>query len=73
MAERAPQPPEMVQEDPFLAALDAAEWDDEPLTDEDIAAMREGETAIRWGEYVAGLKLLRRTPDLDGPAAVGCR
>ncbi len=45
-------------EDSFLAALEAAELDDEPLTAEDIAAMEEGEAAFRRGEYVT-LEALR--------------
>ena len=49
MAERAPQPPPAPNQDPFLAALDAAEWDDEPYTNEDRAASRQG-----WEEYLRG-------------------
>ncbi len=36
-------------EDPFLAALEAAEWDDEPYTDEERAASQQG-----WEEYLRG-------------------
>ena len=43
MPERASQHPGSPTKDPVLAALEAAEWDDEPLTDEDIAAMAGGE------------------------------
>lgn len=36
-------------DDPFLAAHEAAEWDDEPYTDEDRAAAEEG-----WQAYLRG-------------------
>ena len=35
--------------DPFLAALAAAEWDDEPYTEEECAAAQAG-----WEEYLRG-------------------
>ncbi len=68
MAERAALPSESTSEDPFLAALEAAELDDEPLTDEDIAAMEEGEAAFRRGEYVT-LEELRNRLLGEGAAA----
>lgn len=37
-------------QDPMLAVLDAAPADDEPLTDDDVAAVQEGEAAYRRGE-----------------------
>ena len=60
MPERASQHPGSPTKDPFLAALEAAEWDDEPLTDEDIAAMAGGESAVCCGDYVSLDELPRR-------------
>lgn len=39
-------------QDPVLAKLDAAPYDDEPLTDEDRVALEEarGEPAVSWSE-----------------------
>ena len=48
------------EEDPLLVALRNAPLDDEPLTDEDIAAIGEGLEDIKqgrtipWDEYLAG-------------------
>jgi hypothetical protein len=39
--------------DPFLAALAAVEYDDEPYTDNQRAAAREGREAFQRGEYSA--------------------
>lgn len=52
MAETAPRQPQPPVEDPFLAALEAAELDDEPFTDEERAAVEEGEAQFRRGESV---------------------
>lgn len=38
--------------DPLLLALYSAPWDDEPLTDEEIAAIEEGREDIRHGRTV---------------------
>ena len=71
MAERVPQPPEVPTDDPFLAALEAAEWDDEPLTDEDIAAMAEGKAEIRRGEFVTLDELRHQILGGDEPEPAG--
>lgn len=39
--------------DPMIAVLDAAPWDDEPLTAEDAAAIAEAEAAYSRGEGVS--------------------
>ena len=59
MTEAAGLLQDQTRDDPFLAALKAAEWDDEPLTDEDIAAIEEGKEQIRRGKYIT-LEELRR-------------
>lgn len=51
MDDRHPLPTELPVEDPFLAALEAAPYDDEPYTDEERAAVEEGEAQYRRGEY----------------------
>jgi hypothetical protein len=49
---RANQPRQIKeQSDPFLAVLAAAEYDDEPYTDEQRAAAQEGREAFRRGEF----------------------
>lgn len=65
MAERAPHRPEAVTKDPFLAALEAAEWDDEPYTDEERAAVEEGHAAYRRGDYITLENILHR-PGMTG-------
>ena len=51
--------PSPLANDPILVALQAAEWDDEPLTEEGIAAIEEGEAASRRGDDIT-LEELRR-------------
>jgi hypothetical protein len=43
--------------DPMVAKLDAAPYDDEPLTDEDLRAVREArtESGVAWSEVEAEL------------------
>ncbi|HEY7731993.1 MAG TPA: hypothetical protein VH950_14020 [Gaiellaceae bacterium] len=43
---------ERVTEDPMIAVLDAAPWDDEPSTPGEEAAVAEGRDAIARGEGV---------------------
>ncbi len=50
MAERSRRDPESAVEAALLAALGAAEWDDEPLTAEAIASIEEGGAAFHRGE-----------------------
>ncbi len=45
--------------DPFLRALAAAPVDDEPVTDEDLAAIREADEAIARGDEVPHEAVLR--------------
>ena len=51
MAERASRHNPTHLDDPILAAHEAAEWDDEPFTDEERAAVEEARAEIRRGEY----------------------
>jgi hypothetical protein len=46
--------------DPFLQALANAPEDDEPLTDEDDAAIQEGLDAIARGDVISDAELRRR-------------
>jgi hypothetical protein len=43
---------ERVTEDPMIAALDAAPWDDEPSTQDEESAVAEAREAIARGEGV---------------------
>ncbi len=43
--------PIVTAEDPVLAAHEAAEWDDEPYTEEERAAVEEARSQILRGEY----------------------
>jgi len=43
---------ERVSNDPMIAVLDAAPWDDEPSTPEEEAAVAEARTAIARGEGI---------------------
>lgn len=45
--------------DPLLRALAAAPVDDEPVTAEDLAAIREADEAIARGDQIAHEKVLR--------------
>lgn len=42
-----------VTEDPMIAVLDAAPWDDEPATPDEEAAVAEGRDALTRGEGIA--------------------
>jgi hypothetical protein len=44
---------ERVTEDPMIAVLDAAPWDDEPSAPDEESALREARDAIARGEGVA--------------------
>ena len=39
--------------DPVLRSLLMAPEDDEPLTQDDVAAIEEGQAAYRWGDYLS--------------------
>lgn len=43
---------ERVTDDPMIAVLDAAPWDDEPSTAEEEAAVAEARTAVTRGEGI---------------------
>jgi hypothetical protein len=47
-------------DDPLVAMLDAAPGDDEPLTDEDLAAIAEGKADIERGDVVSSQDLKQR-------------
>ena len=49
--------------DPLLAALAAAEWDDEPYTEEERAAAQAGWEACLRGEVVSLEEVRRSLPD----------
>jgi hypothetical protein len=49
----------LVDDDPVGLSLALAPIDDEPLTDEDVAAIREGEAAIARGEVISHAELKR--------------
>jgi len=51
-AARALQPLRAAQDDPVLRALMEAPEDDEPLTEEDIAAIEEGRAEMARGEWI---------------------
>lgn len=59
--------------DPLLAALAAAEWDDEPYTDEQRALAQAGSDEIRRGESVTleEVKLRFVNPDESRHRALG--
>lgn len=62
----APLDAEADARDPFLAALAAAEWDDEPYTDEQQALAEAGRQEIPRGETVTLEELKRQLArDLD--------
>jgi len=46
-------------EDPFLRNLAEAPWDDEPLSDEDIAAIVEAEADIKAGRLIPAEEVYR--------------
>ena len=69
MAERAPRDTAPAVEDPVLGALEAAEWDDEPYTDEDRAAVEEGRAAYRRGEFDSLENVWRRLLGEDPPTS----
>ena len=46
-------------EDPFLRNLAEAPWDDEPLSDEDIAAIAEAEADIKAGRLIPHEEVMR--------------
>lgn len=46
-------------EDPFLRNMAEAPWDDEPLTDEDIAALEEGKEDVKAGRLVSHEEIMR--------------
>ena len=46
-------------EDPFLRNMAEAPWDDEPLTDEDIAALEEGKEDIKAGRLISHEEIMR--------------
>ena len=46
-------------EDPFLRNLAEAPWDDEPLTDEDIAALAEAKEDIKAGRLIPHEEVMR--------------
>ena len=46
-------------EDPFLRNLAEAPWDDEPLTDEDIAALAESKEDIKAGRLIPHEEVMR--------------
>ena len=46
-------------EDPFLRNLAEAPWDDEPLSDEDMAAIAEAEADIKAGRLVSHEEIMR--------------
>ena len=46
-------------EDPFLRNLAEAPWDDEPLSDEDIAALEEGKEDIKAGRLISHEEITR--------------
>ena len=46
-------------EDPFLRNLAEAPWDDEPLSDEDIAALAEGDADIKAGRLIPAEEVYR--------------
>ncbi len=70
MAERKPWQLETPIEDPVLAAHEAAEWDDEPFTDEERAAVEEARGQILRGEYDSLENVRRRLLGDDLPVMV---
>ena len=46
-------------EDPFLRNLAEAPWDDEPLTDEDIAALAEAREEMKAGKLTSHDEVMR--------------
>ena len=46
-------------EDPFLRKMAEAPWDDEPLTEEDIAALAEAKEDIKAGRTIPAEELYR--------------
>ena len=46
-------------EDPFLRNLAEAPWDDEPLTDEDIAALAEAREEMKTGKLTSHDEVMR--------------
>ena len=46
-------------EDPFLRNLAEAPWDDEPLSDEDMAAIAEAEADIKAGRLIPHEEIMR--------------
>lgn len=46
-------------EDPFLRNLAEAPWDDEPLTDDDIAALAEAKEDIKAGRLISHDEVMR--------------
>ena len=46
-------------EDPFLRNLAESPWDDEPLSDEDIAAIAEAEADIKAGRLIPAEEVYR--------------
>lgn len=46
-------------EDPFSAALRSTDYDDEPVTEDDIASLREAEAAYEKGELAPHDDILR--------------
>ena len=46
-------------EDPFLRNLAEAPWDDEPLTDEDIAALAEAREEVKAGKLTSHDEVMR--------------
>lgn len=46
-------------EDPFSAALRSTDYDDEPVTEDDIAALREAREAYKRGETTPHEEILR--------------
>ena len=56
-----PQAKEALRElaDPFWLALKSAPYDDEPVTDDDVAALREAQATYERGELIAHDDILR--------------
>jgi hypothetical protein len=52
-------------EDPFSAALRSTDYDDEPVTEDDIAALREARAAYQRGETIPHEEILREAIVVD--------
>jgi hypothetical protein len=57
--------PVLAEHDPVLRAFLNAPIDDEPLTEEDIAAIEAAKARVRRGEYVTFADLERRLDEQD--------